>query len=65
MESLFSLEQAMPQPTHEGFLQLTDVSLYVRQFGATGPAVVLIHGGPDWDQSYFFHSLPHWHVRVA
>lgn len=44
----------MPKPIHEGFLQLPDVSLFVRQFGTTGPAVVLIHGGPDWDQSYFF-----------
>jgi pimeloyl-ACP methyl ester carboxylesterase len=52
--SLFPSDQAMPQPTDEGFLQLPDVSLFVRQFGTTGPAVVLIHGGPDWDQSYFF-----------
>ena len=44
----------MPQPIHEGLLQLPDVSLFVRQFGTTGPVVVLIHGGPDWDQSYFF-----------
>ncbi len=47
----------MPQPTHEGLFQLPDVSLFVRQFGTTGPAVVLIHGGPDWDQSYFFPFL--------
>lgn len=33
------------------------VSLFVRQFGTTGPAVILIHGGPDWDQSYFFPFL--------
>src|SRR5215469_5886668 len=44
----------MPQPTQEGLLQLTDVSLFVRQFGTTSPPVVLIHGGPDWDQSYFY-----------
>ena len=54
MDSLFPIDQAMPQPIHEGLLQLSDVSLFVRQFGTTGPAVVLIHGGPDWDQSYFF-----------
>jgi len=54
VDSLLLLDQAMPQPTHEGLLQLTDVSLFVRQFGTTGPAVVLINGGPDWDQSYFF-----------
>jgi pimeloyl-ACP methyl ester carboxylesterase len=54
VESLFPIDQAMPQPTHEGLLQLSEVSLFVRQFGTTGPVVVLIHGGPDWDQSYFF-----------
>ena len=31
-----------------------DTTLFVRQWGNTGPEVVLIHGGPDWDHSYFF-----------
>ncbi|MCL5997830.1 MAG: alpha/beta hydrolase [Chloroflexi bacterium] len=31
-----------------------DATLFVRQWGNTGPDVVLIHGGPDWDHSYFF-----------
>lgn len=45
---------ATPPPTFEGHVQLDDVRLFVRRFGASGPEVVLIHGGPDWDQSYFF-----------
>lgn len=50
----FPLEQETPQPIFEGILTLAGVSLFVRQFGSSGPAIVLLHGGPDWDQSYFF-----------
>src|SRR5437660_3431014 len=52
-----NLNQTMPQPTFEGLLQLPGVALFVRQFGTAGPPVILIHGGPDWDQSYFFPFL--------
>lgn len=41
-------------PTFEGLIPVCDANLFVRQYGRTGPNVVLIHGGPDWDHSYFF-----------
>lgn len=41
------------EPSFEGLVQLPDVQLFVRRFGATGPDLIIIHGGPDWDHSYF------------
>ena len=40
-------------PSFEGLIQLPDVRLFVRQFGTAGPDLVIVHGGPDWDHSYF------------
>ncbi|GHO90110.1 alpha/beta hydrolase [Reticulibacter mediterranei] len=57
MDSFLPFNQVMPRPTHEGLLHLPGVSLFVRRFGTAGPPVILIHGGPDWDQSYFFPFL--------
>jgi pimeloyl-ACP methyl ester carboxylesterase len=48
-----------PTPVFEGLVQAGEAALFVRQFGEVGPRVVLIHGGPDWDQSYFLpYVLP-------
>lgn len=40
-------------PSFEGIIPLNEVRLFVRQFGITGPDLIIIHGGPDWDHSYF------------
>jgi pimeloyl-ACP methyl ester carboxylesterase len=43
----------------EGQVQAGEAALFVRQFGVAGPRVVLLHGGPDWDHSYFLpYVLP-------
>ncbi len=40
-------------------VDLGDVTLFVRQLGVRrdGPALVVIHGGPDWDHSYLLPGL--------
>jgi proline-specific peptidase len=48
---------ALPAPTWEGLVALPEVALFVRQYGQSGPAVVVIHGGPDWDHTYFLPYL--------
>lgn len=40
-------------PVFEGQVQLPGVALFVRQFGRNGPPLLVVHGGPDWDHSYF------------
>lgn len=54
-------------PSFEGLVNLPDVQLFVRRFGSTGPDVIIVHGGPDWDHSYFLpFVLPlAEHVRVT
>jgi pimeloyl-ACP methyl ester carboxylesterase len=48
-----------PTPVFEGPVQAGEVALFVRQFGVAGPRLVLLHGGPDWDHSYFLpYVLP-------
>ncbi|HEU5439258.1 MAG TPA: alpha/beta hydrolase [Ktedonobacterales bacterium] len=37
----------------EGLVQLPEIQLFVRQYGRSGPRVVIVHGGPDWDHTYF------------
>lgn len=47
------------QPTFEGYRSTGETQLFVREFGYSGPQVTLLHGGPDWDQSYFLpYVLP-------
>lgn len=41
------------EPSFEGLIQLPGVQLFVRQFGTSGPNLIIVHGGPDWDHSYF------------
>lgn len=48
---------ALPAPTWEGLVTLPEVALFVRQYGQEGPPVVVIHGGPDWDHTYFLPYL--------
>jgi hypothetical protein len=46
-------------PRFEGLVHLPDVRLFVRRFGDAGPDLVLVHGGPDWDHTYFLpYALP-------
>lgn len=54
-------------PSFEGVIRLPEVRLFVRQFGTTGPDLIIIHGGPDWDHSYFLpFVLPlATHLRVT
>jgi proline-specific peptidase len=35
------------------FVQTPQVQLYVKQLGERGDNLVVVHGGPDWDHSYF------------
>jgi proline-specific peptidase len=49
--------QREQRPVFEGLVQLPGVQLFVRQFGQSGPRVVIVHGGPDWDHSYFLPFL--------
>ncbi len=42
----------MSKPTFEGLVDLNHIQLFVRQFGQSGPDIIVIHGGPDWDHSY-------------
>jgi len=44
-------------PRFEGLVHLPDVRLFVRQFGDHGPELVVVHGGPDWDHTYFLPYL--------
>ncbi|MGZ3585165.1 MAG: alpha/beta fold hydrolase [Ktedonobacterales bacterium] len=55
------------EPSFEDLVQLPEVQLFVRRFGATGPDLIIIHGGPDWDHSYFLpFVLPlATHMRVT
>lgn len=43
----------VPKPTFEGLVEINGLNLFVRQFGNSTKDLVFIHGGPDWDQSYF------------
>lgn len=53
------MSHALPTPVFEGLIQAGEAALFVRQFGAVGPHVVCIHGGPDWDHTYFLpYVLP-------
>ncbi len=40
-------------------IDLKHIKLFVRQFGASGPNIIIIHGGPDWDQSYLLPIVPY------
>jgi len=49
----------LSNPTFEGMIDLEHIKLFVRQFGEKGPDVIVIHGGPDWDQSYLLPIVPY------
>lgn len=34
-------------------IPLHNLDIYVEKYGASGPEIVFIHGGPDWDHTYF------------
>lgn len=47
----------LPQPTpREGYIPVTNAELYFREIGSGQPLLVL-HGGPDFDHSYFLPAL--------
>lgn len=48
---------AIPAPVFAGPVRAGEASLFVRQFGARGPRLLVVHGGPDWDHSYFLPYL--------
>ena len=42
------------QANFEGSINIgNNLNLFVRQFGKATRNLLFIHGGPDWDQSYF------------
>ncbi len=43
--------------TSGGLIQLRGVQLFVRQLGRGPQNLVIVHGGPDWDHSYFLPYL--------
>ena len=45
--------------SHGSRIPVGDASLYVRDIGKGQPVIVL-HGGPDFDQSYFGNDLDRW-----
>jgi len=55
------------RPVCEGILDLPDARLFVRQFGESGPRLLVVHGGPDWDHTYFLpYLLPLFeHLRLT
>lgn len=44
-------------PTFAGQVNVGAVRLFVRQLGAPGRELVVLHGGPDWDHSYLLDAL--------
>lgn len=46
----------MLNPFQEAFFRVGDVDLFVKQAG-DGPALVVVHGGPDWDHSYLLNAV--------
>ncbi len=45
------------QPIFEGIVPLGDLNIFVRQYGSSNINILFIHGGPDWDHSYFLPSV--------
>ena len=41
---------------HEGFLPAENAQLYFREVGQ-GPPVLILHGGPDFDQNYLLPDM--------
>jgi proline-specific peptidase len=41
----------------EGSVPLGDLNIFVRQYGSSNKNILFIHGGPDWDHSYFLPSV--------
>lgn len=40
------------QSSFENIIPLQNADIFVKQFGAKGPDLIFIHGGPGWDHSY-------------
>lgn len=41
------------QPSSEKLIHTRGANVFARQFGSAGKDIVVIHGGPGWDHSYF------------
>lgn len=44
---------ATMNPVYEKVVSIKDVDLFVSKYGTKGPEIIFIHGGPDWDHTYF------------
>ena len=47
---------ALQTASHEGRVPVDGASLYVRDVGK-GPAIIVLHGGPDFDSGYFLPDM--------